>query len=93
VSAALGSADGIVEPPVPQAEPVYLGRHALCSGCMLLTPSSEGGGLSADKYSNGMTIVVLMYQQECHMDWISDGGYDSKAGSNQSDPCGMVHTN
>ena len=53
VSAALGSADGIVEPPVPQAEPVYLGRHALCSGCMLLTPSSEGGGLSVANDSHG----------------------------------------
>ena len=42
----------------------------------------------------GMMIVVLMYQQECHMDWISDRGYyDDRAGSNYSDPCVMVHHN
>jgi hypothetical protein len=33
-----------------------------------------------------MMIVVLMYQQECHMDWISDGVYDNRAGV-------MVHHN
>ena len=38
-----------------------------------------------------MMIVVLMYQQECHMDWISDGGYDDRASSNYKDPGVMVH--
>ena len=33
-----------------------------------------------------MLIIVRMYQQECHMDWISDGGYDDRAGSDYSDP-------
>ena len=41
----------------------------------------------------GIMVVVLMYQQECHMDWISDGGYDDRAGSNYSVPCVMVHQN
>jgi hypothetical protein len=26
----------------------------------------------------GMMVVVLMYQHECQMDWISDGGYDEE---------------
>ena len=38
-----------------------------------------------------MMIVVLMYQQESHMDWISDGGHVDRAGSNHSDHCVMVH--
>ena len=41
----------------------------------------------------GMTVVVLMYQQACIMDWSSGGGHDDRASSNYSDHCVMVHHN
>ena len=39
----------------------------------------------------GMMVEVLMYQQVCPMDWISDGGYDDIAAWNYSDPGVIVH--